>query len=215
MHSMTDGATGLRERRMARTSVELTTEARRLTAERGLAGYTVEELCEAVGVSRRTFFNYFPSKEDAVLGLPSRREHPDVEGRFLANGPVVRGARGLSGSLVDDLADLAVARWEVDGITHDDAKQLSAAIDREPRLLARMLEFARAQELGDIALVERREHLPAGDLAAATAVQLMGALLRTTVEEFLTHPDSEPFRNLLLRRLAVARALFPATTDPT
>ncbi len=37
-------------------------------AHYGLNGFTIEQLCEDVGVSRRTFFNYFPSKEDAIIG---------------------------------------------------------------------------------------------------------------------------------------------------
>lgn len=40
-----------------------------LIVEQGFAASTVEAIAEAAGVSRRTFFNYFPSKEDAVLGL--------------------------------------------------------------------------------------------------------------------------------------------------
>ena len=44
-------------------------EARRATVEHGLHGFTLEQLCATVGVSRRTFFNHFASKEDVVLGI--------------------------------------------------------------------------------------------------------------------------------------------------
>lgn len=192
---------------MAQTAEQLTTEARRLTAERGLTGYTVEELCDSVGISRRTFFNYFAAKEDAVLGLPVRRDHPDVEGRFLAAAREP-APDGLSVTLMQDLAELAAARWEASGISPAVAVELVAVVEREPRLLARMLELMRAQEQGDSALVEQREHLQPGDLRAVTAVQLIGALSRSSVEEFLTRPESEPFRAVLARRLAAARSVF-------
>ncbi|MBG6191909.1 AcrR family transcriptional regulator [Arthrobacter sp. CAN_A212] len=41
--------------------------ARRLTIDKGLSGFTVEELCEQVGISRRTFFNYFPPRKTRCL----------------------------------------------------------------------------------------------------------------------------------------------------
>lgn len=36
--------------------------------QRGLDDTTIETVAKTAGVSRRTFFNYFPTKEDAVLG---------------------------------------------------------------------------------------------------------------------------------------------------
>ena len=39
-----------------------------LADERGFDGFTMEDLADAAGVSRRTLFNYFPGKADAVLG---------------------------------------------------------------------------------------------------------------------------------------------------
>lgn len=39
---------------------------------------TIEDICEPVGISKRTFFNYFASKEEAIIGpgprVPSREE---------------------------------------------------------------------------------------------------------------------------------------------
>ena len=42
-----------------------------LAREGGLAAATVEAITERAGVSRRTFFNYYPTKEDALLGTTS------------------------------------------------------------------------------------------------------------------------------------------------
>ena len=68
-----------RERRKAETAQGLKDAARRLIIANGLTGFTIEELCEEVGVSRRTFFNYFPSKESAIIGeVPPRDSPPQV-----------------------------------------------------------------------------------------------------------------------------------------
>lgn len=108
MHSVTTSATGLRERRRAETSARLTTLARRLTAERGLSGFTVEEVCDEAGVSRRTFFNYFASKEDALFGRSAHVDTADLEEAFVAAGDPRDPA--LSPTLLDDLAELCLER---------------------------------------------------------------------------------------------------------
>ncbi|MDR2322236.1 MAG: TetR/AcrR family transcriptional regulator [Microbacterium sp.] len=58
--------TGLMSRRKAATAGEIATEAARLFSERGVAQVTAAEIAEASGVSLRTFYRYFPTKEDAV-----------------------------------------------------------------------------------------------------------------------------------------------------
>ncbi|WP_449372113.1 TetR/AcrR family transcriptional regulator [Arthrobacter psychrolactophilus] len=45
---------GLRARKREATRSAITAAARRLTSQNGLNGFTIEQLCEQVGVSRRT-----------------------------------------------------------------------------------------------------------------------------------------------------------------
>lgn len=60
---------GLRARKKRETRRALHLAAVDLVTERGLGGVTTDEIAAAAGVSPRTFFNYFPTKDAAVVGL--------------------------------------------------------------------------------------------------------------------------------------------------
>ncbi len=83
----------VRERKKRETRSSLRRAAVALVGERGLHSVTAEEIAAAAGVSPRTFFNYFPTKEDAVVGYdPAKtaemverlRSRPDEEPAFEA-----------------------------------------------------------------------------------------------------------------------------------
>ncbi|MCD0442849.1 TetR family transcriptional regulator [Glycomyces sp. A-F 0318] len=60
--------TGLRERKKAATKAALGEAALRLAVEKGgIEAVTADEIAARAGVSTRTFHNYFPSKEAALL----------------------------------------------------------------------------------------------------------------------------------------------------
>jgi AcrR family transcriptional regulator len=58
---------GLRERNKQRTRQEIARAAHELFVERGYNATTLPEIAEAAGVSTRTIFGYFPSKEDILF----------------------------------------------------------------------------------------------------------------------------------------------------
>jgi AcrR family transcriptional regulator len=59
---------GLRERKKVRTRAALQRHALQLFAEKGYRDTTIEQIAEAAEVSPSTFFRYFATKEDTVLG---------------------------------------------------------------------------------------------------------------------------------------------------
>jgi AcrR family transcriptional regulator len=94
---------GLRERKKLETKQALALAAMRLAVERGLENVRVEDITDAVNVSRRTFTNYFSGKEEAIVYLNADR--------------AARAARALAGRpagepLADALAEAFAAQHQ-------------------------------------------------------------------------------------------------------
>lgn len=68
----------LRARKKAETWSAIHEAAAALAVRHGVEGTTVEAVAAAAGVSPRTFFNYFPAKEDAILGMRAPSLDPEL-----------------------------------------------------------------------------------------------------------------------------------------
>lgn len=201
---MDESAESTREQRKRETARALTDAARRLTVEHGFARFTVEQLCTEAGVSRRTFFNYFESKENAVFGVTA------VDPRQEA---LERAFVGADGDLLDDFLRLTVDRFALLNPL-DDAPAMFAVIEQEPRLLKAAFEQLAKNERRDMDLIlERTGDSEGAALQAEVMVHTVGALVRLSMDQLLHHQSTEPFGDLIARRLDTARTVFAQKAD--
>lgn len=146
-------AEGLRERKKRQRRDALIDAAQQLVLEHGLDAVTVDDVCAAVGVSTRTFFNYFPSKDDAVLGIEDLSIPDEAAARFVDGRP--------TGVLLDDLEALVAELLAHHGMSPERVHRALRIVEREPRLIARhvaWVEGHRTELLGLFAA--RREVHP-------------------------------------------------------
>lgn len=199
LHSMSRSAIELSRRDAKRRDTEdrISDRAQRLVEQHGLDGFTMEDLAAAADVSRRTLFNYFPSKLDAVLGnVPEIPE--DVRAEFVRGGP--------HGVLVEDLASLGHAILDRQDVHRDQVRRLQHILTTNPRLLIAV--HGRFEEICTdiVGLVVRRD--PAiGDLRARLLVRLLVTVFDSVMAAYVDG-DDRPLADQFDEHLAAARALL-------
>src|SRR6478735_6141947 len=103
--AMTDAPTGLRAQRKEETRTAIRDAAFRLFAEQGYEATTIDDIASAADVSPRTFFRYFPTKDDVVFNdHPERLE--DLREMLAArpdDEPILDSLRAVVRSLADDM----------------------------------------------------------------------------------------------------------------
>jgi AcrR family transcriptional regulator len=149
------------QRQQAAVRAEIVTTARDLFVERGFDAVTVDEIAERAGISRRTFFRYFGTKEDVVLGDVAARG--DAVAGALSRRPASEGPwEALRAALLDSapetfndpVADIAIGR-----IMHE-----------APSLRARLFEKRSHWQEALVPLIEPRAPGPNPGLSASAIV---------------------------------------------
>ncbi|MBX3099191.1 MAG: TetR family transcriptional regulator [Salinibacterium sp.] len=149
----TDAEPGLRERKRLATRRSIQLAVVNLVAEGGLDGVTVDEISRVADISPRTFFNYFASKEEAMLGDAPDLPSAAAIGIFLrSTGPILDDVA----TLLADTGDKSMDDIELFKLRHGLLKQY-------PQLLAMRMATMRAFEdsLGEIILQRLAKDDPA------------------------------------------------------
>jgi len=185
-------------------------EARRATIEHGLHGFTIEQLCETVGVSRRTFFNHFASKDDAVLGIEQGASEQML--RAYAEGSLVPGDLDPLGSIVA----LAIEQMHVVGLDRADEALVRRVFEREPVMVAKFLAAADVQLTAvGRAVRERFGWTDPDDRRAQLVAEAAAGLLKVTAGTYFDDAYDEAtgptFDVLLTENLRQFRAAVTTT----
>jgi AcrR family transcriptional regulator len=179
---------GRRDRKKQQTRAALITAALRLVDERGLDRVTVEQISEAADVSSRTFFNYFATKDDALIG-DVITEGPDFKATLLAQPAeltVVEAIRRALGPTIDGFQD------------HFELWRLRMrVIKQNPSLLPALLARAAEVEAEFVAAIAARTGQPADSAFTQLTATLTGTAFRTAMIRWATVGQTRPFADLV------------------
>jgi len=190
---------GLRERKRQQTRRELIGAAMRLFEEKGYEQTTVAQIASAAGVSTKTFFNYFASKDEVLFPHLSRRIDA-AQALIEHRGPD------------DQMADILVAAMQhmlADALTEEVDGGLAAV--RLPMIMS--VPAVQAATLHRYFLAEtqlaralQRAYSDALDLAAAAAVigSVMGAAIAAALVCLQEGDTTEQLRVAVERAVGIA-----------
>ena len=164
-------AGGLRASRARRTRDAIQASALRLAHERGYAPPTVEEVAADAGVSRRTVFNYCPTKIDMFVHGPLAPEADAVEA-FIAS----------DGDLLDDLGTLIASADPRDGDDAEDFRRLRAVFRENPEIIVALQPRVRLFHSVIRAAIAQRLGTELSDPRVRAASGLAHLIQKTAVE---------------------------------
>lgn len=191
---------GVRERKRRETLRRITDAGVCLFIKKGFDGTTVEEIAASAGISRRTFFHYFESKDDILLSLQS-----NVGEMFAAE--VRRAPPGSSPfELVRDAA-LSVCA----SIPGDDMLAIDRLMRGSASVQARKQASYRQQEEALFSALRDRWPEPALETRLRVLAMVAVGATRLATETFNQEGGARPFDEVLRGAFDAITTEFTAT----
>lgn len=185
--------------RKTATSERITLCAQLLADEHGLDGFTMDELATAAEVSRRTLFNHFPGKVDAVLG-PRIHLDEDAVALFREGGP--------DHDLLRDLRTLVQPLFQNKLVDREVLPRWRRVMLANPRLILAVHEFYEELSAEIVDHIATREGPAFTKHRAQVAIKLLATLFDAALESFLADGRARSFGYHFDETLRTARSLL-------
>ena len=190
---------GLRERKKAETRQAISAAALELALAHGPGRVTVDDIAAAADVSPRTVFNYFATKEEAILGVDPERRAELLE--RLAARPADEPPLGsLREAMRSDDPEAAVS-WRTRARLAREHPQLQSAY---------VAGFTALEDDLTAVLADRLGLDPATDPHPRLVVAVALAALRVAVQNAIDVDQVDELNDAVDRAFAFAAAGFPA-----
>jgi AcrR family transcriptional regulator len=180
---------GLRERKKLATKQALAVAAMQLAKERGLENVRVEDITDAVNVSRRTFTNYFSSKEEAIASLNADRA---------ARAAEALRERPAGEPLADALAEVFAAQYETAAQAGRERMEPIGLLASSPALRGEYLKtLVQAEEPLAKVIAERTGADPQGDLYPHVLAAAVMAAVRAATGHWMATGGASSLPDLI------------------
>ena len=173
-----------RDQQKDQTRFDLSMAAFELAREHGLASVRVPQIAAATGVSPRTFNNYFPSKEAAIVWPTTWR------GSRLA---ALLADRPAGQPLADALAEATASMYEqdeIDGLPAGWFRDFRALVASEPALHGEYLKATSAVEGALADAIARRTAAEEGQLESLVLAGVVAGAERAAVLYWARHAQT-------------------------
>ena len=198
---MVDEIIGLRERKKQALRQLLAETTIELFLKYGFHGTTVDRIADVAGISRRTFFHYFPAKQDVVTAWYAQ------QGEYLA---AIFRKRPADEPIWDSLVVAFLKMHKHYGGDEERTRRLRRLIHLEPALLAKKYDFYVSAAEMLVPAVKARIRTPVKqNLLVHVVVQAAIAAYNAAYGEWTLRSSSQ-FETIALRSFRLGR---PVSTE--
>ncbi len=191
----------MQQQRRRHTASSITACAQKLVVDHGLDGFTLNDLAARVGVSRRTLFNYFPGKLDAVVGVKPELPAQD-QAEFVGGGP--------TGDLVEDVILMVRRLVDTGELTSTELARTRRVLASEPRLIVHASERLERDCAHMVDLLLQRQGAGLDRDRAELLVRVLACSIDTALSRFLSLPEgsARSWADVLTDTIRDVRDLF-------